>query len=60
MTQPDALKALLRWGVLIILLSGAMLFLQKPGSAGFVITILSLCIGATLVALVVWLTRMFQ
>jgi len=60
MTQPEALKLLLRWGLLIIVLSVVSLLLQKPGSAGYIVTIFSLCIGAILVALVVWITRTFS
>lgn len=53
----EALKAFFRLGVLIIVLSVAILFAQKPGSPEFTVTILSVCIGAALVALVAWVAR---
>lgn len=54
----EGMRAFLRWGVLVVVMSGLLLFFQKPGTPEFVITILSLCIGAALVALVVLLIRM--
>ncbi len=53
----DALKAFLRLGLLIAVLSGVILFVQTPGTPEFIVTILSLCIGVTLVALVLLVAR---
>jgi|GEM_PF-1024653 len=53
----DALKAWLRLGVMLMVLSGFVLALQDPGSAGFVVSAMSLCIGGVLVGLVALLLR---
>jgi hypothetical protein len=53
----DALKAFLRLGILIVLLSVGILFVQKPGTPEFVVTVLSALIGAILIALVAVMAR---
>jgi hypothetical protein len=53
----DALKAYMRIGFWILLLSVVLLFFQQPGTAEFVITVCSIGIGAALVGLVVLVNR---
>ncbi|MCA9883779.1 MAG: hypothetical protein KC546_11005 [Anaerolineae bacterium] len=58
--SPDILKAFFRMGVFVAGTSGLLLFLVKRDSAEFVITVLSLCVGLTLlglVSLVIWYTN---
>jgi preprotein translocase subunit Sss1 len=49
---PELLKAFFRAGVFVTGTSVFLLFIVKPDTAEFVITILSICIGITLLALV--------
>lgn len=49
---PDLLKGFFRAGVFVAGTSIFLLFIVKPDTAEFVITILSLCIGITLMTLV--------
>jgi hypothetical protein len=52
--NPDGLKAFLRLGVFIVVASVCMIGFQTPGTPTFVVTILSMLIGAALIALVWW------
>jgi len=56
----DVLKAFLRIGMFLVVASVFVLFLQTPGSAGFVVTVLSLIIGVVLVLLVALVLRWTQ
>jgi len=53
----ELLQAFLRLGIFIVVGSLGLLLIVKPNQPEFVVTILSLCIGATLVALVAWTAR---
>ena len=50
--SPELLKGFYRVGVFIIGASVFLLFIVEPDTAEFVVTLLSLCIGVTLLALV--------
>ena len=50
--RPELLKGFYRVGVFIIGASVFLLFIVEPDTAEFVVTLLSLCIGITLLALV--------
>lgn len=55
--NPDMLKAFYRMGIFVAGSSALLLFVVKRDSAEFVVTVLSLCIGLTLmllVSLVIW------
>jgi hypothetical protein len=52
-----ALKSFLRLGILIVVLAVPLLFIEDRGSPEFVASVLSVCIGATLIALVVLVAR---
>jgi len=49
---PELLKAFFRAGVFVTGTSVFLLFIVKPDSAEFVITVLSICVGVTILALV--------
>ncbi|MHB8627272.1 MAG: hypothetical protein ACYDBJ_15710 [Aggregatilineales bacterium] len=53
----DALKAFFRLGILILVLSVGILFVQAPGSPEYVVTVCSALIGAILVILVAVVAR---
>ena len=53
----DALKAFFRLGMLLLVLSVGILFVQTPGSPEFVVTVCSAVIGAILIALVAVVAR---
>ena len=53
----EALRGFFRLGMFIVVLAVVLLFILKPGSAEFVITVLSLVIGAVLLALIGWVAR---
>ena len=53
-----ALKAFLRFGILIILLAIGILFIEKPGTPPFYATLFSLLIGVLLVGLVFLVARL--
>ena len=54
---PDLLKSFFRAGVFVAGTSVFLLFIVKRDSAEFVITILSLCVGLTLIGLVALASR---
>ena len=49
---PDLLKSFYRIAIVVVGTSLALLFIVKPGSAEFVVTLLSICVGTTLLVLV--------
>jgi preprotein translocase subunit Sss1 len=53
----SALQAYLRLGLLIVVGSVLLLVVQQPDTAEYVVTVLSLCIGLLLVALVALVAR---
>lgn len=53
----EALRTFLRWGVLLVIVSVVLFFLQKPGSAEQVITVMTVFIGLILIGLVTWIAR---
>ncbi len=53
----SALQAYLRLGTLIVVGSVLLLMVQTPDTAEYVVTVLSLCVGALLVALVALVAR---
>jgi hypothetical protein len=53
----EALRGFFRLGMFIVVLAVVLLFILKPGSAEYVVTVLSLVIGAMLLALVGWVVR---
>lgn len=50
--RPELLKGFYRIGVFIVGTSVLLLFIVKPDSAEFAVTLLSICIGMTLILLV--------
>jgi hypothetical protein len=55
--NPEALRGFMRMGLFVALSSFVLLFLLDRSSPEFIISLFSLCIGATLVALVAWAAR---
>jgi hypothetical protein len=53
----EGLRGFFRLGMFIVVLAVVLLFVVKPGSAEFVATVLSLVVGAILLALVGWVAR---
>ncbi len=53
---PDLLKGFYRIAIFIIGTSAGLLLLVKPDSAEYVVTLLSLCVGSTLLFLVFLVT----
>ncbi|MFN7209568.1 MAG: hypothetical protein ACK4P1_04135 [Aggregatilineales bacterium] len=53
----SALQAYFRLGMLIVVGSVLLLVVQQPDTAEYVVTVLSLCIGAALIALVALVAR---
>ncbi len=53
----EAGQAWFRLGVFIVLVSLFILPFQPAGSAEFVVTVLSLIIGASLLAIVAWIVK---
>lgn len=56
----DALKAFFQFGVWITVLSVLLLFIVRPGTAEYVVTLLTLGIGLLLMVLVALTARFFQ
>ncbi len=50
--KPELLKGFYRIGVFVVGTSVALLFIVKPDSAEFFVTLLSICVGVTLLLLV--------
>jgi len=55
--SPGLARAALRWAVLIVVVSAALLPFLKPGTAEFVITVFTLGIGLVFGGLVIVLVR---
>ena len=53
---PNILKGFYRIAIFVIGTSLALLFVVKPNSAEFVVTLLSICVGTTLLLLVMLTT----
>lgn len=56
---PEVGQAGFRIGIFLTLMAGGMLLMLKPGTAEFSITVVTLGIGLTFVALVILLLRVF-
>lgn len=56
--DPALGKAGLRIGLFIVVLAGGMLLFLQPGTAEFVITVFSLCIGLLFIGIIVALVRL--
>lgn len=54
----SALQAYFRLGMLIVVGSVLLLVVQQPDTAEYVVTVLSLCIGVALIALVALVARL--
>jgi len=50
--KPELLKGFYRIGIFVVGTSVALLFIVKPDSAEFFVTLLSICVGTTLLLLV--------
>lgn len=57
---PELLKGFYRIAVFVLGVSIALLFAVKPGTAEFVVTLLSIGVGATLLVLVILASRYFN
>lgn len=53
----DALKILLQYGLFITFTALFLLFFVPAGSATFIVTLMSLCVGLLLLALAIFLIR---
>lgn len=53
----DGLKAALTSALFIVLASAGVLIGQEPGTAGFVVSVLSLIVGLLFLALVIFLIK---
>ena len=57
---PEMLKGFYRFAVFVLGVSFALLFVVKPGSAEFVVTLLSIGVGAALLVMVFLTSRYFN
>jgi hypothetical protein len=58
--NPQLGKAWFQAASFITVVSAILLFFQKPGTAEFVVTVLSLIIGAVFMALVIVMVKFFS
>lgn len=55
-----AFRAALNIALFIVLVSGALVWFQTPGTAEFVVTVLSLVVGVVFLAVVIFAIRHFS
>ncbi len=57
---PELLKAFYRFAVFVLGVSIALLFVVKPDTAEFLVTLLSIGVGAALLVMVILVSRYFN
>lgn len=59
MISPQLGKLAFSWAMVLILLAGGLLFIVKPGSPQFVITVMTLGLGVAFLGIVILVVKIF-
>lgn len=60
MVGPELGRLAFVWAAFIVLLSGLLLWVTEPGTAGFVISVVMLCLGVIFIGVIAVLVRVLS